>query len=46
MNINFKFFHFILLFKVLCDYFPRCLMSLSTTIFIYIPPFFCNKKST
>nr|DAW80868.1 MAG TPA: hypothetical protein [Caudoviricetes sp.] len=45
MNIKFKSFHFILLFKVLCDYFPRCLMSLSTTIFILCTSFLCNKKA-
>nr|DAI43574.1 MAG TPA: hypothetical protein [Caudoviricetes sp.]DAX28589.1 MAG TPA: hypothetical protein [Caudoviricetes sp.] len=45
MNIKFKSFHFILLFKVLYDYIlSRCLMSLSTTIFILEPPFFAIKK--
>nr|DAJ38807.1 MAG TPA: hypothetical protein [Caudoviricetes sp.] len=46
MNINFKFFHFILLFKVLFDYIiSRSLMSFSTTIFIFVPPFFAIKKA-
>nr|DAW53153.1 MAG TPA: hypothetical protein [Caudoviricetes sp.] len=45
MNIKFNFFHFILLFKVLFDYIlSRCLASSSTTIFIFVPPFFVIKK--
>nr|DAY20539.1 MAG TPA: hypothetical protein [Caudoviricetes sp.] len=46
MNIKFKIFHFILLFKVLFDYIlSRCFMSSSTTIFISMPPFFAIKKA-